>query len=179
MPYDKETHMAKMILNMSMSVDGFIATDSGDGAFALKNLKADPLFTNFYESVDSIVMGRRTYDYLKQADPTILTQKHIFVITHYLRQTEDNIVFLHENIIDTLNTLKQSGKNDIWVMGGAQIANVLLKEKLIDEMILTTAPILLGNGIRLFNDDNVLQNLHLEQSRTFADCVQNKYTIDK
>ena len=44
--------MAKMILNMSMSVDGFIATESGDGEFALKTLQQDSQFDNFYQSVD-------------------------------------------------------------------------------------------------------------------------------
>ena len=122
-------------------------------------------------------MGRKTYDYLKQEAPKMLSQKHIFVITHYLRQQEDNIVFIHENILGNLNTLKQSAKKDIWVIGGAQIANILIQEKLIDEMVLTTVPVLLGNGIRLFNDNNDLQNLKLEESRTFEDCVQNKYTF--
>ena len=170
--------MSKIILNMSLSVDGFIATENGDGAVALENIQQDPLFKNFYDSVDSIVMGRRTYDYLKQANPKILAEKHVFVITHYLRQQEDNIVFIHENIMDTIKTLKQSAKNDIWVIGGAQIANVLLKEGLIDEMTLTTVPVILGKGIRLFSDDNDEKNIQLKQSRTFGQCVQNTYVVN-
>ncbi|MGN1091020.1 MAG: dihydrofolate reductase family protein [Alphaproteobacteria bacterium] len=169
--------MAKMILNMSMSVDGFIATESGDGEFALKTLQQDSQFDNFYQSVDSIVMGRKTYDYLKQAAPKMLKDKHIFVITHYLRQQEDNIVFIHEDIVGTLTTLKQNASKNIWVMGGAQVANILIKENLIDKIILNTAPVLLGNGIRLFDDERKLQSLKLEESRTFDGCVQNRYTF--
>ena len=174
---ERKYKMTKMILNMSLSVDGFIATENGDGDFAIETLKVDPLFDDFYDSVDSIVMGRRTYDYLKQAAPKMLSEKHIFVITHYLRQQEGNIVFIHENILESLRTLKQSAKKNIWVMGGAQIANILIKEKLIDEVVLTTAPVLLGKGIRLFSDDNSFQKLKLKDLRTFDEYVQSKYSF--
>ena len=171
--------MTQIILNMSLSVDGFIAAESGDSAFALETLKKDTLFNNFYESIDSIVIGRRTYDYLKQNAPKMLKEKHIFVITHYLRQQEGNAVFIHENIAKTLNELKKNASKNIWLFGGAQAANVLLKEGLVDQMILTTAPILLGNGIRLFDGEGDIQNLKLEESRTFDGYVQNRYTFAK
>ncbi len=169
--------MVKMVLNMTVSVDGFIANESGDSSFALQAQKIDPNFKTFYDSVDSIVMGRRTYDFLKVSEPEMLAEKHIFVITHYLRQQEGNIVFIHEDIMNHMRALKDSAAKNVWVMGGAEIANILIKEQLIDEMTLTTAPLLVGMGIRLFKDDNPKVALKLQESTSFDGYVQNKYVF--
>ena len=66
-------------------------------------------------------MGRKTYDYLKVKTPELFKEKEVYVITHYLRQKEDNVTFVHENIKGCLQNLKETKEKDIWILGGAEI----------------------------------------------------------
>ena len=142
--------MTKAILHIATSVDGFIANKEGSSEFALAAQKADKKFKEFYDSVGSVVMGRKTYDYLKDKTPALFKEKEVYVITHYLRQKEENITFVHEDIKGCIENLKQTKGKNIWILGGSEIINILIKENMSDEFILTTVPIVLGNGTRLF-----------------------------
>ena len=167
----------KCILHIVTSVDGFIADENGISEFSFAAVKADPEFKTFYDSVSSVVMGRKSYDRIKMNSGNLFKDKDVYVITHYLRQKEENITFVQENIMGLVQNLKKQGKGHIWLLGGAEITNILLKEKQIDEIILTQAPFLLGQGTRLFKDDNPTEKLVLEGVRTFGDYVQTHYRL--
>ena len=169
--------MTKTILHIATSVDGFIADKNGSSDFAQAAQKNDERFSDFYASVGSVVMGRKTYDYLKDKVPNLFKDKQVYVITHYLRQKEDNITFIHEDIMGCVQNLKKTQDKNIWVLGGSEIVNILLKEKMIDEMILTTAPLILGNGTRLFKDDNPQIQMKLEETKVFDGFIQTRYTF--
>ena len=160
---------------MVLSVDGFIADKDGNRDFSVKAHKQDKGFASFYKSIDTIVMGRKTYDQVKSNYPQILKEKKIFVITHYLRQEEEGVCFIHENIIDTLSSLKKKSGKDIWVMGGSELVNLLMKEGLIDTFILTTAPFIMGDGKRLFHEGNRPSALGLDDVTRFDDYVKATY----
>ncbi|MBE6449666.1 MAG: dihydrofolate reductase [Alphaproteobacteria bacterium] len=168
--------MIKAVLHIATSVDGFIANKEGSSEFALAAQKADKNFKKFYDSVGSVVMGRKTYDYLKVKTPELFKEKEVYVITHYLRQKEDNITFVHENIKGCLQNLKETKEKDIWILGGAEIINILIKENMIDEMVLTTVPVILGTGTRLFKDDNPQKLLTVKECLNFDGFVQTHYT---
>ena len=169
--------MAKVILHICTSIDGFIADENGDSDFVFEAQEADPDFKKFYDSVDSVIIGRKTYDYLKDKQPKLFKEKNVFVITHYLRQKEKNVTFVHEDIMGCVKSLKKSAKKDIWILGGSEIVNILLKEKLLDKAIITTAPIVLGNGIRLFKDDNPCIKPKLKEAQIFDGFTQATYTF--
>ena len=69
----------------------------------------------------------------------------------------------------------EDGKN-IWICGGANIANQLVKANLIDEYHITTIPVILGSGIRLFQKDNVYIRLKLEESKEENGIITNIYS---
>lgn len=169
--------MTKTILHIATSVDGFIADLNGNSDFSETAQKSDLTFDDFYASVGSVVMGRKTYDYLKNKTPALFKDKQVYVITHYLRQKEDNITFIHEDIMGCVKNLKKTQDKNIWIVGGSEIANILLKEKMIDELVLTTVPVILGSGTRLFKDDNPTIQMKLEEVKTFDDIVQTKYVF--
>ena len=169
--------MTKTILHIATSIDGFIADSNGNSNFSATAQKTDTTFDEFYASVGSVVMGRKTYDYLKDKTPDLFKDKQVYVITHYLRQKEDNITFIHEDIMGCVKDLKKTQDKNIWIVGGAEIANILLKEKMIDELVLTIVPVILGSGTRLFKDDNPTIQMKLEEVKTFDDIVQTKYVF--
>ncbi|CAF5085325.1 unnamed protein product, partial [Rotaria socialis] len=72
---------------------------------------------------------------------------------------------------------KQPGK-DIWLVGGAQLNQLLLSFGLIDEIIMTIIPIALGKGISIFGQQSIEQKFKYSDSKIFSTgCVQIKYTI--
>ena len=174
---EKEKLRAKVILHICTSIDGFIADENGDSDFVFEAQETDPEFEKFYNSVDSVIIGRKTYDYLKDKQPKLFKEKDVFVITHYLRQKEKNVTFVHEDIMGCVKDLKKKSKKDIWVLGGAEIVNILLKEKLLDKAVITTAPVVLGSGIRLFKDDNPCLKAKLKEAQIFGGYTQATYTL--
>lgn len=63
-------------------------------------------------------------------------------------------------IKNLINKLQQENGKNIWICGGANLVNQCVKENLIDEYQITTVPVILGNGIRLFEENN--KNIKLE-----------------
>ena len=119
--------MAKVILHITTSLDGFIADENGNSDFARAAEQADTGFATFYDSVGSVVMGRKTYDYLKNRNAELFTDKDVFVITHYLRQKENNATFIHEDIMGQIEALKKQSGKDVWLLGGSEVVNILIK----------------------------------------------------
>lgn len=152
------------IVYIATSLDGFIATSDG-GIEWLKEIpnpeQSDYGWADFMSGIDTILMGRNTFE-------KVLTfgvwpyEKPVFVMTDSLTKLPEVIIGKAEIIKGTLNEiidqLKQRGFTNIYVDGGKVIQS-FLAEDLIDEMIITKVPILLGKGIPLFGEQ--------EQSRMF------------
>lgn len=68
-----------------------------------------------------------------------------------------NIKYLNMNITELINRLKQEIRKSIWICGGTNLVNQCVKENLIDEYQITTVPIILGSGIRLFENNSKIK----------------------
>lgn len=75
---------------------------------------------------------------------------HIIITRNKMKNSKENIHFISDNIIETLSDIKKQKGKDIWLVGGGEIISILLDNDLIDEMIITLIPIILGLGIPLF-----------------------------
>ncbi len=103
---------------------------------------------------------------------------YIFTKNPNFRTTGKNIVQIKNNIIEFVNNLVNSDGKDIWLVGGADIISILLNANLVDEIILSIHPIILGKGIPLFKDIQIQTNLKLFNSITFeSGLVQLYYKI--
>lgn len=169
--------MKKCILKIAATLDGFIASKDNSRDWSLKAVEIDNDFESFYDSIDTIVMGRKTFDEVKERTPEVFKEKNVFVITHYLRQQDKNVTFIHENIPQEIRKMKKGKGGNIWIMGGAQLVNILIKENLIDEAIITTIPEILGEGIRLFADDNPSCELKLIDVKDKKGLIQAHYKV--
>ena len=151
----------KLVLFIAASLDGYIAEkdDSLDWLYKVEG-EGDNGYSEFYETIDTVLMGRRTYDWiLKNVTGDFpYKDKECYVFSRSLNKDNEDVEFVKDDVVHFTNTLKhQEGKN-IWIVGGGELLHSFLKEKLIDELILTVAPTLIGNGIPLFKEDD----LHLE-----------------
>jgi len=148
--------MKKIKLYIASSIDGYIARTDGDLDWLMEypiNSETNYGYDDFYQSVDTVIMGGRTYrDILNMDVIWPYKDKTTYVITHNPTEPKENIQFISDNIIKTISQLRNIEGRDIWLVGGGKLITILLNENLIDEMIITTVPVILGNGIPLFPD---------------------------
>ncbi|MFZ4621161.1 MAG: dihydrofolate reductase family protein [Bacteroidota bacterium] len=169
----------KVILYIAASLDGFIAGEDGDIDWlsSVEKPGEDYGYSEFIASVDTVILGRKTYDkVLSFGIPYPHSDKQCYVITRSYRPSHDSITFFRDDVKTLIGRLKsESGKN-IFVDGGAEIVQLMQKDSLIDEYIVSIIPILLGKGIRLFKDAHIRKDLQLVSCRSFdTGLVQMHY----
>lgn len=154
--------MRKIILNLAVSLDGFIAGPNGEYDWCFTD--ADYGLTDFIASLDATLMGRKTYEIVEQFEPPYPTLTNYVFSTSLYTSPYSNVVFVNDDIVSFAKKLiTQPGKN-IWLYGGAEMIDPLVRENLVDEFILSVHPVLLGDGIPLFRKHTQRINLTLKES---------------
>ncbi|MCM3758229.1 dihydrofolate reductase family protein [Sporosarcina aquimarina] len=172
----------KIVLFIAQSLDGYIATkdDSLDWLFNVEG-EGDNGYSEFLETVDTILIGKRTYDWVMEQEKGQFPyqNKDCYVFSRSSFDDTNEVKFINGDIVEFTGNLKnQEGKN-IWIVGGGDILNTFLKEKLVDELILTVAPTIIGEGIPLFKEGNYQLDLSLVGTRTFNQFVELHYIVNK
>lgn len=150
--------MKKIILYIAASLDGRIA-EPGGGLEWLTGFpnpeKTDYGYKDLLASVDTVIMGGRTYRELLNMD-TIwpYKQQTSYVVTRGWSENaaNENICFITENVIETISELRKQGSKDIWLVGGGKLTAMLLAADLVDEIQICYIPVILGKGIPLFQE---------------------------
>lgn len=156
----------KNIVFIATSLDGFIADKNGglDWLEAIPNpAQEDMGYTELMTEVDAIVMGRKTFETVLGFGGNWPYHKPVFVLSHSLKEIpkelNGKVQLLSGDIPEVLKNIHAQGYLKLYIDGGTTIQN-FLKEDLIDEMRLTTIPILLGGGFSLFGA--LLQSMQFE-----------------
>ena len=160
----------RVILYIATSLDGYIAKIDDDLSFlsVVEQQGEDYGYGEFIQTVDAVIVGRRTYEkVLSMGYSFPHTDKDAYIITRTERPSLGSVQFYTGNLKELVLKLKSEPGKNIFVDGGAEIVNELLKEALIDELIISVIPLLLGNGIRLFKDGRPEQNLQLLSAKQF------------
>jgi dihydrofolate reductase len=145
--------MSKAVLYIAMSLDGMIAGPNDDISWLDRYQDVDYGFDQFFESVGAIIQGRRAHDLEVAAGFDELHPRPTFVLSHRApaqKPKRDDVVFTEADIADVLAQAKSITDKDIWIEGGAQVAQQFLERGLLDRIVLGVIPIVLGDGIRLF-----------------------------
>lgn len=173
-----ESPRRKLILFIAMSLDGYIAKPNDDLSFLSVVEKAgeDYGYGAFTASVDTIIMGRKTYEWVTAQVDFPHADKQSYILTRKTRPSSGNIHFYTGNLSDLVATIREKPGLNIFCDGGADVVNALLREDLLDEMIISIIPILVGNGIRLYQDNRPEQSWQLVNTKTFdTGLVQVQY----
>ena len=118
--------------------------------------------------MDTVILGRKTYDWVMTQVPEFPhADKNSYVITRTPRPAIGKIHFYTGDLKDLVLKLKREQGKNIFIDGGAEIVNELLKQNLIDELIISVIPILVGDGTRLFKDGRPEQKLELVSTKQF------------
>ncbi len=173
----------KLIVYISTSLDGYIAKPNEDLSFLNRVMKKgeDYGYTHFISTVDCVIVGRKTYDWvMNQVSIFPHHTMETYIITHRVKPKEGNIHFYSGSLKDLVIRLKKEDGKNIFCDGGAEIVNELLKEELVDEVIISVAPVLVGNGTRLFQDGRPEQEVELVAVKQFdTGLVQYHYKTVK
>jgi len=142
---------------IATSLDGFIAGKKGELDWLSTIPEIDHIDTgyeDFTSRIDALVIGRNTFETVCAFDCDWPYQKPVFVISKSLKEIPEEFAgkafLVNGTLTEILSKIHQEGYGRLYIDGGKTIQS-FLKEDLIDEMIITTIPLLLGEGIPLFN----------------------------
>jgi len=183
----------KCSVYIATSADGFIATPEGgvDWLHAAGKQDADMSknpdmgFNNFIESVDCMIMGRKCMEVISSFNLTPEQWPYgdtkIYALSNSMTNPPENlrgkVEMYSDDILKLVNQLEAKGFKHAYIDGGATIT-FFINHQLINEMIITKAPVILGKGIPLFGEIN--NSIKLVNSEAIAfpnDFIQEKFGL--
>jgi dihydrofolate reductase len=177
--------MRKVTFGGANSLDNFIARPDGAVDWLLWGEEAGEIMKEYWANIDTIVMGRKTYDVAMQMTPEGEDMKNpygdmkTYVFSRTLAAGEQNgVIVVNDDPGKFMRNLKQQEGKDICMMGGGELARDLFEAGLIDEIGFNIHPVLLGRGVPLFHSMSRQIDLELIECRPFKNgCVYVSYRV--
>ena len=174
--------MKKIIAYLATSADGFIARADGDVSWLDRAGSDDDYgMPAFLRSVDTVIMGRETYDIGQKLGGALIEGKRNIVLSRSVPSYG-----IPGATVETAPPLElatrlrgEKGRN-VWLMGGADVFGSFLSAGAVDEIIIHIVPVLIGTGISLLDPTPRQVELKLRSTRKFADgVVRIHYDVDR
>ena len=178
------TKRRKVIVHIGISADGYIARSDGD----LEWLTSRPAPKGFYgmnafmRSVDTMVLGRKTYEVSLRMGAKFDSQSRSIVFSRHPRPADaaSGVEFVNDAIGPFVSRLRGQPGKDIWLMGGGEIIASFLDAQAIDEFVISVVPVFIGDGIPLIARRHRHVPLELRSIERFEDgVVQLHYRVQK
>nr|WP_319401526.1 dihydrofolate reductase family protein [uncultured Carboxylicivirga sp.] len=171
---------------IATSIDGYIADRNGglDWLHSIPNPENEDMgYIEFINRIDAIVMGRKTFETVISFTIPWPYNKPVFVLSNKLNKIpashKNKAYLIKGSLTDILEQIHEKGYERLYIDGGTTINN-FLKADLIDEMIFTTIPVLLGGGSSLFGDLPNQLNFELTGTKIYLNQItQNHYKRKK
>jgi len=168
--------MTKIIVYIASSLDGYIARENGEIDWLPESSESS--YDSFYQSVDTVIMGRTTYDQVITFGEYPYKDKKSFVFTRTTKNNDDNVEFVSDVEKFVKDGFPGAGKN-IWLVGGGKLIASFLKLGVVYEIITTVIPVLLGKGIPLFQNIENETKLELVKTEKHGQFVDLHYSVLK
>lgn len=165
--------MRKIIAYLATSADGFIARPDGDVAWLDRPRPPDEYgMPAFLKSVDTVVMGRGTWEVGQKLGGAIVEGKRNIVLSRTLPAfAAPGAVVENVEPAELAQRLRSQKGHNVWLMGGADVFGGFLSAGAIDEIVVHIVPVLIGTGIPLLDATPRQVELKLRSTRKFADGV--------
>lgn len=161
--------MRKIILDLAVTLDGFIEGPRGETDWCIMDKDMD--FPGFLSGIDTIFYGRVSYDQwgnYQPGDQASEAEKSVWGAVHskkkYVfssRERQDpSAAFISSGLVENVAAIRQEEGKNIWLYGGAQLISSFLHLGLIDRYRLSVHPVVLGSGKPLF--ENLSKRINLE-----------------
>ena len=172
----------KRVYYVAASLDGFIA-DVDHQVEWLDQLNIDHQSTGyeeFFEKVDGLLMGRRTYDFVYDYGQWHYEDRPTWVCSHRPIPKMDGCNLQSERMPDAaVRQAEQRGIETLWVVGGGQLVSTLIEQQLLTHISVSVMPVLLGAGIPLVHSLSETLHLRQEASASRSGFTQIEYRIDR
>ncbi len=164
---------------IAVSVDGYIARPNGDVDWLETEEPFD--FGPFNASVDTVLMGHQTYKKSLTFSEDVFGDKDYYVFTkNHLNTKDDRVQFINADPKSFVKQLQQNPGLNIWLMGGGILNASFLNSGVVDELQLFYVPILLGEGIPLFQGNYPQTTLKMVHHKSHAGgLMELKYQVLK
>src|SRR5215203_3293747 len=181
--------MRKATFGGANSLDNFIARPDGAVDWLLWGDEVNEVMSAYWPKIDTIVMGRKTWDIAMQgaakskAEKKKLEDLHKGIKTYVFSRTleageRDGAIILNDDPGKFVRDLKKQDGKEICIMGGGELARDLFEAGVIDEIGFNIHPVLLGRGIPLFHSLKRQIDLELIECRPFKNgCVYVLYRV--
>jgi len=178
------TNRRKVIVHIAASADGYIARPDGD----LEWLTSRPPPPGFYgmstftKSVDTKVLGRKTYEISVRMGARFDSKSRHFVFSRGAPPADapPGVEFVTGAIGPFVSRLREQAGKDIWLMGGGDLIASFLDEGAIDEFVVSVVPLFIGDGIPLLARRHRHVPLSLLSTERFEDgLVQLRYHVQR
>lgn len=159
--------MRRVLYRVAASLDGYIAGPHGEVDWIIHDPAVD--LGKVYESVDTVLLGRRTYELTRQPGaPAWPRGWQIYVFSRTLRPEEHpGVTVVSDDAGPRVAALRAEPGQDIWLFGGGSLFRSLLVAKQVDLMEVAVMPVLLGVGIPLVEAGAPVTRLTLEDVQRY------------
>ena len=166
----------RITLHAVSSLDGFIARKDnsvawleGDGSVYEAGVSlSEEEIAAFVRSIDCYVLGSRTYEHALELGWPYGDTPTVVVTGRTLPSTRKSVEFYSGDLQALVDEKLAPRYRNIWLVGGAMLAQSFLELGLVDEIRLTIAPVLLGDGLRLFGDSATEKKWNLKSTTAFT-----------
>ncbi|ASS67579.1 MULTISPECIES: dihydrofolate reductase family protein [unclassified Paenibacillus] len=189
--------MRKLVLFMHVSLDGYASDSNGGLDWIPYNEEMEKYAEEVVAEVGSPVYGRTTYRMMESHWPMVLDHPNAsmhdrehakwvqdvkkIVISGTMDKAEwNNTMLIKDNIAEQIKALKEEPGKNLVIFGSPGAAKTLLELGLIDELLLTICPVVLGGGTSVFHGGVEKIRLKLQSSRTFkSGIIATRYELEK
>ena len=172
--------MRRVRLFIATSIDGFIAGPDDDLGWLFDD--GDYGYAAFYAGIDTVLVGRRTYDVARAFPEWPYAGRNVVVFTRgdAARVSSPNTVATSRTPADVVAELRARDGKDLWLVGGGATVASFMDAELIDDVIVSIHPLLLGDGIPLVAPGARRMPLALVSERRFpSGLVQLAYRAER
>jgi dihydrofolate reductase len=173
-------HMGRVVLSIFTTADGVVDDPQ---RFTFQFVSADSMRAGLEQlrAADALLLGRITYEGFAASWPSMTDEAGFadrmnsmpkYVVSTTLARAEwNNTTVIKENVAETITKLKAETNGDILIYGSVALVRWLLRNELVDELRLVTYPVVIGGGVRLFEEAGEQKVLRLVGAQTFESGV--------
>ena len=161
---------------MVSSLDGIIAKKDGDiswmhskDEYAKGKTLSEEDITNFLQSIDCYVMGSRTYEHAQELGWPYGETPVVVLTSRNLPSAKATVQFYSGDLEQLVDKQLKPLYQNIWMVGGAHLTKEFMRRNLVDDIIISIMPVILGDGILFFDYIGKEQPLHLKDVTTYRD----------
>ena len=178
--------MRRLIAEEWISLDGFAADKNNSTDFfrdisLLQKNTAEQDQLKFMQSVDAILLGRKTYELFSSFWPGVSEEEEVIagpinntrkiIFSNSLDDVSwgdyNNAEIISGDVVQSIRELKETEGGDIIVWGSVSLVQALLTNDLVDELHITICPVLLGEGLPLFPETESIRQFELMELRNY------------